>query len=84
MASPGATVKSAELETLIRDWQKQADTAERLQADRGMDASMKRNLQMQVRVLDTCILDVRDLIAGLENPAHRRGTRLPEKEPSNA
>lgn len=70
-------VSIGDLERLARDWQKQADTAERVQTDRNMDATMKRVLAMQARVLDVCIADLRDLIHGRPHPDKRRAEQLP-------
>lgn len=66
-------VTRADFHRLWKDWQRQADTAERRQADPGIDRGMKRVLAMQARVLDTCVADLRELLEGTKpHPVKRR------------
>lgn len=72
--SGSATAISATDATrLWKDWQQQADKAERLQADPDLGKPEKRILAMQVRVLDCCVADLRELLEGNKpHPVKRR------------
>lgn len=65
-------VTRADLQRLWKDWQRQADVAARAADAHDATPAAKRIAQMQIRVLDGCIADMRELLEGKTHPAARR------------